>query len=47
MNDSRYLKKTKMLDYEDPLIADLIKNKGRIRPVQYKGNSFYGSFESM
>ena len=28
MNDSRYLKKTKMLDYEDPLIADLIKSKG-------------------
>ena len=28
MKDSRYLKKTKMLDYENPLIADLIKNKG-------------------
>lgn len=28
MKDSRYLKKTKMLDYDNPLIADLIKNKG-------------------
>ncbi len=28
MKDSRYLKKTKMLDYDNPLIANLIKNKG-------------------
>ena len=28
MNDQRYLKKTKMLDYENPLIQDLIEKKG-------------------